>query len=461
MTATALILAAGEGTRMKSSLPKVAHRVLGIPMVSHVISAARAGGISRVVVVTGHGADAVEDLLANEDVAFARQAEQLGTGHAVACALESTGALEGPVVVLAGDVPLIRPETVARLVETQRRTNAACVLLTAVFSDPTGYGRIMRSETGAVTAIVEHKDLAPDHVSVNEVNVGMYCFDGAALSAHLHRLENANAQGEYYLTDLVALFVAEGLGVEAVVTEDTDESHGVNSRVQLAQVSKVMQRRVNEQHMLGGVTMTDPDLVWIAPGVSIGRDTTIEPMTFLMGATTIGEGCTLGPDTRITDTAVGNGCVVDSSIVVGSSLADGVTVGPRAYLRPGTTMAEGSKAGTSVELKNAVIGPRTKVPHLSYIGDAEIGADANIGAGTITCNYDGFRKHRTTIGAGAFIGSDTMLIAPVNVGPGAVTGAGSAIARDVPADALGVERTEQRNVNGWAEARRKAEQGNE
>ncbi|MRR12841.1 bifunctional N-acetylglucosamine-1-phosphate uridyltransferase/glucosamine-1-phosphate acetyltransferase, partial [bacterium] len=282
-------------------------------------------------------------------------------------------------------------------------------------------------------------------------------FDGAALRTHLDRLESSNAQGEFYLTDLVEVFVGEGLPVEAVVIDDVDESHGVNSRVQLAHATKLLQRRINREHMLAGVTMTDPDLVWIAPGVHIGRDTVIEPMTFLMGATEVGEGCVLGPDTRIEDSSVGNGCTIDSSIVNGSKLAAGVTIGPRAYLRPGTVMAEGSKAGTSVELKNSRVGAGTKVPHLSYIGDAEIGANANVGAGTITCNYDGFRKHRTVIGDGAFIGSDTMLIAPVTIGEGAVTGAGSAIARDVPADALGVERTEQRNVQGWAAARRKTE----
>jgi bifunctional UDP-N-acetylglucosamine pyrophosphorylase/glucosamine-1-phosphate N-acetyltransferase len=454
MTATALILAAGEGTRMKSALPKVAHTVLGIPMVTHVVRATRSAGVEQAVVVTGHGAETVEGLLEGEGVTFARQAEQLGTGHAVMCALEATGALDGPVVVLAGDVPLVRPETIASLIDAQRANRAACVVLTAVFPDPTGYGRIIRDDAGAVSAIIEQRDLPGELLAVAECNVGMYCFDGSALSANLGRLKTANAQAEYYLTDLIALLVADGLLVEAVVAEDPDESHGVNSRVQLAEVTRVLQRRINKGHMLAGVTMTQPDLVWVGPDVRIGRDTLLEPMTFLMGATSIGEGCTIGPDTRITASSVGNGCTVDSSIVVQTSLADGVTVGPRAYLRPGTVMAEGSKAGTSVEIKNATIGARSKVPHLSYIGDAEVGADANIGAGTITCNYDGFRKSRTTIGDGAFIGSDTMLIAPVTVGPGAVTGAGSAIAHDVPADALAVERTEQRTVEGWAKARR-------
>lgn len=455
--ATALILAAGEGTRMKSSLPKVAHRILGVPLVLHVVHAARAAGFDRIVVVTGHGAEAVEELLEGAGVEFARQSEQLGTGHAVLCALEAIGEQQGPVAVLAGDVPLIRPETIARLVEAQTATGAACVVLSAVFPDPSGYGRIIRDEAGAVRAIVEHKDLPVEHLAVSEANTGTYCFDGTALSTHLRSLETRNAQGEYYLTDLVERFVDEGLTVEAVVATDVDETHGVNSRVQLAAASAVLQDRINERHMLAGVTMTDPSLVWIGPNVEIGRDTVLEPLTFLMGDTRIGEGCLIGPDTRVTDSVVGERCVIDSSVLISARLASDVRVGPRAYLRPGTVMDDGAKAGTSVEIKNARIGAGAKVPHLSYIGDAEIGEGANIGAGTITCNYDGVRKHRTTVGAGAFIGSDTMLIAPVTIGPGAITGAGSAIAHDVPADALAVERTEQRTVEGWAAHKRENE----
>lgn len=461
VSATALILAAGEGTRMKSSLPKVAHRMLGVPIIGHVLNAARAAGIERIVVVTGHGAEAVEAIVASQDVVFARQQERLGTGHAVMCALETAGELTGPVVVLAGDVPLLRPETIRGLIETQAQSGAACVVLTACFPDPTGYGRIVRDEAGSVTGIVEHRDLAPGQAGIAECNVGTYCFDGRLLSEYLPELQTANAQGEYYLTDLVALFVSRGLTVRAVETDDVNESHGVNSRVQLAEVTKVLQRRINERHMLAGVTMTDPGLVWVGPGVEIGRDTVIEPMTFLMGSTRIGESCVLGPDTRITDSAVGIGCVIDSSIVLGSELGDGVSVGPRAYLRPGTVMADGSKAGTSVEIKNSRVGEGSKVPHLSYVGDTVIGAGANLGAGTITCNYDGVRKHRTTIGDGAFVGSGTMLIAPVDVGPGSVIGAGSAITHDVPEGALALERCEQRTVEGWTARKREDEQVDE
>jgi bifunctional UDP-N-acetylglucosamine pyrophosphorylase/glucosamine-1-phosphate N-acetyltransferase len=441
---------------MKSALPKVAHRILGVPIVTHVIEAARGAGVGRVVVVTGHGAETVESLLADSDVAFARQRERLGTGHAVMSAVEALGEIGGSLLVLAGDCPLLTSETLAELLASRESAGAACAMLTARLSDPSGYGRVVRSDDGSIARIVEDKDLAPDQSGIVEVNTSTYCFDAVALFAHLHRLEAANAQGEYYLTDIIALFRQEGLAVVGVEAADPAEALGVNSRVQLADAARILQRRINERHMLGGVTMTDPELVWVGPSVTIGSDTVIEPMTFLLGETSVGANCVLGPDTRVTDSMVGSGCVLDSSVVVGARLADRVHVGPRAYLRPGTSMADGSKAGTSVEVKNARIGAGTKVPHLSYIGDAEIGAGVNIGAGTITCNYDGWHKHTTRIGDGAFVGSDTMLIAPVEIGAGAVIGAGSAIARDVPADALAVERTEQRTIEGWA-ARRRAE----
>lgn len=454
MGAAALILAAGEGTRMKSALPKVAHEILGVPMVRYVVSAARAAGCDRVIVVTGHGAEAVEALIPDETCV--RQEQQLGTGHAVMCAEVALGDVTGSLVVLSGDSPLLRPETITRLVEAQATSHAAAVILTTVLDDPTGYGRIMRGADGQLEAIVEHKDLAPQDLAHNEVNTGTYCFDATVLFEHLHRLQNENAQGEYYLTDMIHLLRQEGLAVASIRTDEPVETLGVNSRVQLAEAGKVLQRRINRDHMLAGVTMTDPELVWIGPGVRIGRDVVLEPMTFLLGDVEVGGGCVIGPDTRITDSTVGEDCRIDSSIVLGSALSSGVSVGPRAYLRPGAVIKSGGKVGTSVEIKNSTVGERSKVPHLSYIGDAEIGKDVNVGAGTITCNYDGHRKHKTTIGDGAFIGSDTMLVAPVNVGSGAVTGAGSAIARDVPDGALGIERSEQRTVEGWAARRRAA-----
>ncbi len=453
MKATAIILAAGEGTRMNSELPKVAHEVLGVPIINHVVDAAREAGVERIVVVTGHKAEVVEALLPGLE--FARQNEQHGTGHAVMCALEAVGELTGPVVVLAGDVPLLRAETISRLVEARESVDAACIVLSARFPDPTGYGRIIRSESGAVTGIIEHKDLPPGLLGIDECNVGSYCFDGATLSAHLHRLEATNVQAEYYLTDLVALFASEGLGVDAVITEDTDESHGVNSRVQLAEVTRVLQGRINERHMLAGATIIAPQLTWIGPHVQIGRDVVIEPMTFLVGEVSVGDRAHLGPNTRITDSTIAQDSRIDSSIVIGASVGIGACVGPNAYLRPGAVLKAGAKAGTNVEIKNSVVGEGSKVPHLSYIGDATIGSGVNVGAGTITCNYDGVRKHRTVIEDDVFIGSDTMLVAPVRIGKGAITGAGSAISRDVPAGALGIERAEQRTVEGFVERRRR------
>ncbi len=458
MGAAALILAAGEGTRMKSALPKVAHCILGVPLVRYVIDAAHAAGCEQVVVVTGHGAEAVEALVGSETCV--RQEEQLGTGHAVMCAEKALEDLTGALVVLSGDSPLLRPETIARLVVARETSRAAAVVLTTTLADPAGYGRIVRDEVGALAAIVEDKDLAPSQRSIVEVNTGTYCFDAEVLFEHLNRLGNANSQGEYYLTDMIALFRAEGLTVTDVSTDQPEETLGVNSRVQLAEASKVMQRRINREHMLAGVTMTDPDLVWIAPAVTVGRDVILEPMTTLLGTTTVADGCVLGPDTRITDSTVAAGAVVDSSVVLEAIVGEGASVGPRAYLRPGAVLEARARAGTSVEIKNSVVGEGSKVPHLSYIGDATIGKGVNVGAGTITCNYDGVHKHRTVIGDGAFIGSDTMLVAPVTIGEGAITGAGSAIAKDVPAGSLGIERCGQKNIDGWA-ARKRAAQGND
>jgi bifunctional UDP-N-acetylglucosamine pyrophosphorylase/glucosamine-1-phosphate N-acetyltransferase len=455
MSAAALILAAGQGTRMKSGLPKVAHHILGVPMIAHVIDAARSAGAARIVVVTGHGAEAVESALAGAGVEFALQAERLGTGHAVMCAESAFADADGSLLVLSGDAPLVTAETLSRLVAEREAAAAAMAVLTAVIPDPM-LGRVVRDADGRVDRIVEAKDATPEEASITEVNTGTYCFDARVLFEHLHRLGNDNAQSEYYLTDMVALFRAERLPVVAVMADDPAEGMGINTRIQLAQATRALQRRINERHMLSGVTMTDPDLVWIGPHVTLGRDVVLEPMTFLFGATAIGDRCVTGPDTRNTDSTVGSDCIADSSVVEGSSLPERVTVGPRAYLRPGVRMEEGSKAGASVEIKTSTIGAAAKIPHLSYIGDAEIGAGANLGAGTITCNYDGVHKHRTIVGDGAFVGSDTMLVAPVEIGGGAVIGAGSTISHNVPPAALAIERSEQRVIEGWAARRREA-----
>jgi bifunctional UDP-N-acetylglucosamine pyrophosphorylase / glucosamine-1-phosphate N-acetyltransferase len=459
MTAAALILAAGEGTRMKSRLPKVAHEVLGVPMISLVVDAARDAGVDRVVVVVGYEADVVRELVPDDTCAV--QDRQLGTGHAVTCAEEELTGHEGTLLVLSGDTPLIRPETLRRLIEERERTGAAAVVLTTRMSDPTGYGRIIRDADGVLTGIVEHKDLSPDQVEIDEINTGTYCFDTRVLFGHLHRLSADNAQGEYYLTDMVAVLRAEGLIVTSVRTDDPLETMGVNSRVQLAEATRALKDRVNRGHMLAGVTLVDPELVWIGPRVRIGQDVVIEPMTFLTGDTIVEAGAHLGPSTRVMDSFIGAGARIDSSVLLGVEVGDDAKVGPMGYLRPGTVLRSRSKTGAFVEVKNSTVGPGSKVPHLSYIGDATIGSDANVGAGTITCNYDGLAKHPTVVGDGAFVGSDTMLVAPVSIGAGAVTGAGSVISHDVPDGALAIERTEQRIIDGWAARRKKRTEGSE
>lgn len=449
MSAAALILAAGEGTRMKSELPKVAHRILGVPMVKLVVDAARAAGAGQVVVVTGFGAEEVRELIPGETCAL--QEKQLGTGHAVMCGMEALPGLTGSLLVLSGDSPLVTPETLLRLVAAREASGAAAVVLTTRLTDPAGYGRIIRDESGALVAIIEHKDLAPAQLGVEEVNTGTYCFDADALRAHLHRLTSTNAQDEYYLTDMIGHLRAEGLTVTDVTTDDPSETLGVNDRAQLAEAADVLRRRINRAHMLAGVTMTDPDLTWVAPGVRLGRDVVIEPMTFLMGATTVADGAWIGPSSRLTDTEVGARARVDSAVAVSARIGEDASVGPVAYLRQGAVIARGAKVGSYVEVKNSTVGEGSKVPHLSYVGDATIGAGVNVGAGSITCNYDGRHKQKTVIGDGAFIGSDTMLVAPVCVGEDAMTGAGSVITRDVPPGALAIERSEQRVVDGYTE----------
>lgn len=452
--AAALILAAGEGTRMKSSLPKVAHRILGEPMVSLVVTAARQAGCDPIVVVTGHHAEIVEELLPGETCM--RQERQLGTGHAVKCAEAAFAGFDGSLVVLSGDTPLMRPATIAGLVEARESSGAAASLLTARMEDPFGYGRILRDEAEELVGIVEQKDLAEGQDSIDEVNTGTYCFDAAPLFAHLHRLSDHNAQGEYYLTDIIGVLRAEGLDVVVVETDHPEETLGVNTRVHLAVASRGLQHRINEAHMLAGVTMTDPGLVWVAPTVTLGRDVVLEPMTFLYGDTSVGDGTVVGPSSRVFDSRVGEGAVIDSSVLRDVRVGPGATVGPMGFLRPGTVLEPRAKTGAFVEVKNSTVGEGSKVPHLSYIGDASIGRDVNIGAGTITCNYDGVDKHRTVIGDGAFVGSDTMLVAPVTIGAGAVTGASSAITKDVPPGALGIERSDMRVVEGWVARKRGA-----
>ncbi len=447
--ATAIILAAGEGTRMKSSHAKVVHQVLDRPMVRWVVDAVRAAGCGRILVVVGSHADEVRAALAQEPgVECVEQERRLGTGHAVRVAVEGAGVTEGPVLVVCGDTPLLRGETLAALVGAAA-TEPGGALLTMTYADPTGYGRVMVGADGHAARIVEQKDATPAEAACTTCNAGVYCFDAASLRAHIGELTQENAQHEFYLTDMVQLLARAGTPMRAIECPDADELMGVNSRSQLARATRAMQGRINAALMDAGVTMLDPSQVWVGPDVRVGRDTTLLPLTMLYGATTVGSDCVIGPNTRLTDTVVGDRSVLDETVAIGATVDDDVSCGPRAYLRPGAHLMDGSKAGTHVEIKNSTIGRGSKVPHLSYIGDTQMGEGVNIGAGSITCNYDGRDKHRTTIGDGVFVGSDTMMVAPVSIGDGATVGAGSVITRDVPAGALALERSEQRTVPGW------------
>ena len=455
MNTKALILAAGAGTRMKSDKPKVAHEILGKPLVRWVVDAAHEAGIADVISVLGHMSEQVAPLVEG-DTQIVLQTQQLGTGDAVnaardAMTCENGEIAEGSLVVLSGDCPLITPETIAALIAKREETGAAVVVLTMQMADPFGYGRIVREGEGdAVARIVEQKDATPEEAAITECNAGFYCFDAPALFDALNRVSNDNAQGEYYLTDVLEICRADGRDVLALTTADAEEAMGVNSRIQLAQATKAMQRRINERHMAAGVTLWDPETTWIGPDVVIENDVELLPTTFLLGKTSVGKNSVIGPNTRLTDTVVGRGCRVDETVAEGAQLDDRATSGPRAYLRQGTHLCEGAKAGTHVEIKKSTIGAGSKVPHLSYIGDTTMGTGVNIGAGSITCNYDGVNKNATVIEDDVFVGSDSMLVAPVKIGAGAIIGAASCITRDVEADALALERADQREIPGWA-----------
>ena len=458
MQAAAIVLAAGAGTRMKSKKPKVAHEILGKPLVRWVVDAAREAGVERVTSVVGHAREQVIPLVeADTDVVV--QQEQNGTAGAVAVCADALADFDGSLVVLSGDCPLITAGTIAELVRVREEAGAAVVVLTMEPDDPFGYGRIVRDPQGGVARIVEQKDAAPEEAAIRECNSGFYCFDARALFEALQQVGNDNAQGEFYLTDVLEICRRAGRAVLALPCADAAECLGVNSRIQLAEATKHLQRRINAAHLAAGVTMVDPDQVWIGPDVRIERDVELLPQTFLMGRTQVGEDSVIGPNSRLTDTVVGRGCVVDETVAVEARIDDGATCGPRAYLRPAAHLCEGAKAGTHVEIKKSTVGKGSKVPHLSYIGDATIGEDVNIGAGSITCNYDGKKKHATVVGDGAFIGSDTMMVAPVSIGAGAIVGAGSCITKDVAPDALALTRPEQREVAGWAAKKRARQAG--
>lgn len=426
-----VILAAGQGTRMKSDFPKVLHPLGGHPLVTYSLNAARSLSDARPVLVIGHGAERVREIVGDQAI-LVLQVEQLGTGHALMQAEPVLAGQADTVLVLYADMPLIRPETLHALVQAHTRQGDATITLVSVIADqPRGFGRVVRDASGNVIALVEEAQATSEQLAIRELNAGIYCFDAAWLWPHLHQLP-LSPKGEYYLTDTVALAVAEGRKVQALIAEDPEEMLGINTRVHLAEAEAVLRRRINQRWMEAGVTLLDPLTTYIQDTVEIGPDTVILPNTHLWGQTRVGAACTLGPNAILRDTIIGDRCRVEASVVEGATLEDDVSVGPFAHLRPGAYLARGVHLGNFAEVKNATLGPGTKVGHFSYIGDATLGANVNIGAGTVTCNFDGERKHHTTIGDGAFIGSDTMLVAPVTIGRGAKTGAGAVVTRDVP-----------------------------
>lgn len=451
-----MILAAGKGTRMKSSRPKVLHELAGRPIIEHVLRTVDALHAKASVVVVGHGADNVRAALAARPaLQFAVQSPQLGTGHALLQAEAALAGKSGTLLLVYADVPLLQPGTLTRLVEHHRATKAAATVLTMKLAEPYGYGRIVRDKKGQIARIVEERDASADHRKIHEVNSGLYCFDLKPLFGSLHELAADNAQGEYYLTDLVWIYRQRRLRVETLLLDSPAELRGVNSRVDLADLGATLRARKNRDVMFAGATLEDPATTYIDIDVTIGADTIVGPGVVLQGSTTIGEGCHILAGSRLTNATVGDRVtVLDHSVIAESRVGSGARIGPFAHIRPLSDIAEGAHVGNFVELKKTSMGRGAKANHLAYLGDATIGAGANIGAGTITCNYDGVSKHPTVIEDGAFIGSDSQLIAPVRIGAGAYVAAGSSITKDVPADALAVARAHQQNRPGWAAARR-------
>jgi len=451
-----VILAAGKGTRMKSSRPKVLHALAGRSLIEHVLRTVDGLHADSITVVIGHGADEVRTSLAGRpSVQFAVQSPQLGTGHALLQAESALAGKSGTVLLLYADVPLLQTATLARLIEHHRATKASATVLTMDLLEPYGYGRIVRDAGGRILRIVEERDASGPERAITEVNSGIYCFDLAPLFNTLHQLATDNAQGEYYLTDLVAAYRQEQRKIETLGAESATELRGVNSRVDLAELSRVLRDRKNSALLLGGVTLEDPASTFVDADVTVGADTVIGPGVLLEGSTSIGGGCTVHAGCRLSDTHVGDNVVIlDHCVLVNSRVENGARIGPFAHLRPASVVGEGAHVGNFVELKKTSLGRGSKANHLAYLGDATIGDGVNVGAGTITCNYDGVKKHPTIIEDGAFIGSDSQLIAPVRIGAGAYVAAGSSITKDVPADALALSRVHQENKPGWVSQHR-------
>ncbi|NMB46958.1 MAG: bifunctional UDP-N-acetylglucosamine diphosphorylase/glucosamine-1-phosphate N-acetyltransferase GlmU [Firmicutes bacterium] len=448
MTVAAVVLAAGKGTRMHSKIPKVIHPICGRPMVEHVVNNLREAGIGRIIVVIGHNGQAVKDTL-GPGIEYVVQEEQLGTGHAVMQTETVLKNHNGPLMVIHGDTPLYRPATLRALVHSHRDSGVIGTVLAVNVDDPTGYGRIVRNAAGGLDKIVEQKDADPIELEIREINSGTYVFECESMFAALRRIRPQNVQNEYYLTDVLTILKEDHGTVQVFTHADDEEALGINNRAQLAVAEQIMRDRIREKWLLAGVTMIDPATTYIDAEAELEQDVALMPFTFIEGHTHIAQGSVIGPFVRLKDAKVGENVTISQATVVESSLERGCTVGPYSHIRPGCHLAEGVKVGGFCEIKNTIIGPESKVPHLSYLGDTRVGGQVNIGAGTITCNYDGLEKHRTTIEDQAFIGSNCNLVAPVVVGTGAYAAAGSTITTDIPPGALGVARNRQRNIPGW------------
>lgn len=450
---TSVILAAGMGTRMKSKMPKVLHKVCGKPLSKWVIDASKAAGADKVCAVVGHKAETVKEVL-GDVCEFALQAEQKGTGHAVMQAINVIKNSKGEVVILNGDTPLITAETINKAIEYHKNNGNQATVITAILDDATGYGRIVRDNDGSVLKIVEQKDASEEEKKINEVNSGMYVFDAQSLVYALDKITPNNAQGEYYLTDTLEILLSAGKKIGGYAISDNDEIRGINDRVQLNEAEKIMQKRINEYHMRNGVTMRNPESVYIEDGVEIGNDTEICQNVTIKSGTKIGSDCVIGSGSMLNRAVIHDGVDVLSSVILESEVDEGTHVGPFAYIRPNCHVGKEVKVGDFVELKNSNIDDGTKISHLTYIGDSDVGKRVNFGCGTVTCNYDGKKKYRTTIGDDCFVGCNTNFVSPINVGDGVYIAAGSTITEDIPENSLSIARARQVNKEGWKDKRK-------